>query len=189
MRRDPTSEKTYSMAVQLIEKSLNRKIRKIQLLNMTKREIETILGIRKIFLDAFKGFYFPKTDKIYIVDGNEEDLQTLVHETLHSNSIFHHENSPIWLYEGMTKALTEFVMLKTHNSIQSDLYLKEEKEFWARLIKTNQDIIVEAYFSENLMLALNLLKKIFNIEENIVDLNFNDVKNLSNNRFFIGNGQ
>ncbi|MHC1590745.1 MAG: hypothetical protein ACXQS8_01540 [Candidatus Helarchaeales archaeon] len=106
MRLDPTSRETYNKAISLIEKTLNRELKKVELYNLTKSEVKDILEIDDEFLDLYKGFYMHDKNIIFIVDGNEEDFQTFIHEALHSNSIFHSDNSPIWIFEGLTKAIT-----------------------------------------------------------------------------------
>jgi len=172
LREDPTSERTYSKAIQVIENTLNLKLRKIHLLNISNQELGKILKINLIFLEAFKGFYSLKTDTIYIVDGNEEDLQTLIHETLHSNSIFHHNNSPIWIFEGLTKAITEFILNKQQIPTHIDYYLQKEKNFWLDKIQTHQNLIFAAYFSDNLTNAIDILKIILKTKKNILEISF-----------------
>lgn len=162
MRRDPTSERSYSKAVQLIKTIFDVNIRKVQLFNITKSELRQILKIREKFLQFYRVFYLPDTDTIYIIEGNEEDLQTFIHETLHSNSIFHYHNSPVWVYEGLTKALTEFIIKKQQLELPIDYYLMREKEFWLDKMQIHQNTIIQAYFATNLEVALNLLKISFN---------------------------
>ena len=149
MRRYPTSEKTYLKAIYLIETTLNVKIRKVGLFNIRKTEVQNFFKVNTKFLEVFKGFYLYKNNKIFIIDGNEEDLQTFIHETLHSNSIFHGNNSPIWIHEGLTKAITEYIMTKNHIDIQIDYYSKKEREFWLEKILNYKEQIFNAFFSNN----------------------------------------
>jgi hypothetical protein len=175
LHKDPTSEQTYFKALQLLENTLNLKLRKIQLLNISNQELGKILQINKIFLETFKGFYFLKNDTIYIIDGNEEDLQTFIHEILHSNSIFHYNNSPIWIFEGLTKALTEFIMIKQQIPPPIDYYLIQEKNFWLNKIQTHHKLILEAYFSDNLAKAIDILKIILKTKKNLLEISFNEL--------------
>ncbi|MHA1264670.1 MAG: hypothetical protein ACTSRS_05465 [Candidatus Helarchaeota archaeon] len=165
---------TYSKAINLVEKILGLKIRKVRLLNMSKKELRQIRGLNQIneeFLDFFKGFYDPQTDSIYIVDGNETDLPTFVHEILHSNSQLHANNSPIWIFEGLTKALTQFI-LEQQVTLPIDYYLEKEKEFWLDKILKHRKAILQAYFSPTLEEAEYLLKKILKTTKNLSKLSY-----------------
>lgn len=175
MREDPTSERTYSKAIQLIENTLNLKLRKKHVLNISNEELGKLLQIKELFLEVFKGFFSPNTDTIYIVDGNEEDLQTFIHETLHSNSIFHYNNSPIWIFEGLTKAITEFIMTAQQIPTPIDYYLIHVKNFWLNQIQTNQQSILKAYFSDNLIHALNILQTVLQTKKNLLEISFTDL--------------
>jgi len=131
LRKDPTSEKTYLEAIKLIENSLNIKIEKVALFNISKQELENLIPLKqKSLLNFINGLYYSQNDTIYIIDGNEENLQTFIHEILHSNSIFHYFNSPRWIREGLTKTVTENILKKQGLPIERDYYLQKEKNFW-----------------------------------------------------------
>ncbi|MHA1379466.1 MAG: hypothetical protein ACTSRG_13920 [Candidatus Helarchaeota archaeon] len=176
MRKDPVSEKTYADAIKLIENSLNIKVRKVALFYISKQDLENLIPFKQktLLLNYIKGLFSLQNDTIYITDGNEEDLQTFLHETLHSNSIFHYLNSPRWIREGLTKAITEIILKKRGLPIERDYYLQKEKNFWLKKLKTNKKLIIEAYFSKNLIQGINILKKILKTEKNILEITFNE---------------
>lgn len=175
MRKDPISEKTYFEAIQFIENTFNLKIRKVPLFNISKKELELFFPItQKFLLNFIKGFYFLRSDTIYIVDGNEEDIQSFIPEILHSNSIFNLENSNIWIYEGLTKAITEKIMKKQGLPIKIDYFIEQEKNFWIKKLQFNQRIIIRAYFSDTLSEGIKLLKKALKTEKNIIEISFNE---------------
>ena len=175
MRKDPTSEATYKRAIQLIEDTLNLKIRRIKILDISKQELKQIIKSSIIPLEVLRGFYHPNTDTIYIVDGNEEDLQTFLHETLHSNSIFHFNNSRRWLYEGLTRALTEFILDKWQITPEINYYLMNVTNFWLDNIRHHQEIVIQAYFSPSLEMALKNLQTILKTNKNLLKISFNEL--------------
>ena len=175
MRQDPTSTATYDKAIILIKNTINVNMRKVELFNISKKEIQDLLKVDDKFLDVFKGFYLYKYDKIYIVDGNEEDFQTFIHEILHSNSIFHANNSPIWIFEGLTKAITKHIMINNDINIQLDYYLRNESEFWLDKMKTHKNQIFQAYFSNELIKSVRILMKILKTNKNLLQISFNEL--------------
>ena len=175
MRKDPTSDKTYNKAIKLIETSLNIEIRKVDLFNISKQEFRDLISLKQPYLLNFvRGFYFSPNDTIYILEGNEDDLQTFIHETLHSNSVFHYFNSPRWIREGLTKAITDIILKNKGLSTEIDYYLQKEKEYWIKKLKTHQKLILKAYFSKNFAEGVNILKKILKTEKNILEITFNE---------------
>ncbi len=175
MRQDPTSTATYDKAIKLIKNTINVNMRKVELFTISKKEIQNFLKVDDKFIDVFKGFYLYKDDKIYIVDGNEEDFQTFIHEILHSNSTFHANNSPIWIFEGLTKAITKHIMTKNDISIQLDYYLRKEREFWLDKMKMHENQIFQAYFSNDLSKSVRILMKILKTNKNLLRISFNEL--------------
>jgi len=175
MRQDPTSNATYKKAIKLIEDTINLNIRIVGVYNISKKEIQKLMKVADKFLDVFKGFYMYKDDKIYIVDGSEEDFQTFIHEILHSNSIFHNNNSPIWIYEGLTKAITKHIMTKNDISIQPDYYLRKEREFWIEKMKIHKNQIFQAYFTNDLRKSVRILMKILKTNKNLLQISFKEL--------------
>ncbi|MHA1302047.1 MAG: hypothetical protein ACTSO9_21740 [Candidatus Helarchaeota archaeon] len=175
MRIDPTCKITYQHAIKYIETVLKIKLREVPVYVINKNELIIFLPQkRKYLLNFVKGFYLPKKDSIFIVEGFEEDIQTFIHETLHSNSIFHLNNSPIWISEGITSVLTDLVLKKMNITSTTDFYLDREKKFWLNKLKTQQKQIIQAYFSNNLNDAIKILKNILKTQKNIIELSFNE---------------
>ncbi|MEM3594834.1 MAG: hypothetical protein QXS27_08880, partial [Candidatus Jordarchaeaceae archaeon] len=109
MRIDSIAEKNYQQVLSMIKKLLEVGVKKCPLFVVEKSELPEIkpeLKGKPHILKYVRGFYNRKGDTIYIVSGYEEDLQTILHETLHSNSCLHSNNSPYWIHEGLTEALT-----------------------------------------------------------------------------------
>ena len=175
MRQDPTSNATYIKAIKLIENAINVKMRKVGVFTISKSEIQNLVNVDNKFLDVFKGFYLHENDKIYIVDGNEEDFQTFIHEILHSNSVFHNNNSPLWIFEGLTKAITKHVMIKNDIKIQIDYYLRNEREFWLDQMKLHENLIFQANFSNDLSKSVRILMKILKTKKNLLQISFNEL--------------
>lgn len=161
LRKDPISEKTYRKSIKLIEESLNLNIRQVPVFLISKKELEKLMPKKRKYLLIFiRGFYSSIKDTIFIVDGNEEDLQTFIHETLHSNSIFHLNNSPIWISEGLTIAISEKIMKSRGLQPVVNLYLEKEKKFWLNKLRTHKKQIIQAYFSKNINQGIKILEEV-----------------------------
>nr|MDO8081263.1 hypothetical protein [Candidatus Freyarchaeota archaeon] len=152
MRIDSTAEKTYNTALSAIRETLGVEIRECRLFLVEKKalpELKPDLKEKPHILNYVRGFYDPKKDTIFIVSGYEEDLQTILHETLHSNSCLHSTNTPYWVYEGLTEALTEHILTMKGLSYSENLLISEEMNFWRRVFQAHKEMVIEAYFSRD----------------------------------------
>ncbi|MHC1590746.1 MAG: hypothetical protein ACXQS8_01545 [Candidatus Helarchaeales archaeon] len=67
------------------------------------------------------------------------------------------------------------MMKKNNLSMQVDLYLEKEKEFWLEKIKSNRTRILAAYFSNDLTSAIKILQDVLDITENLLNLSFSEM--------------
>lgn len=162
MRIDSTAEKNYQTALSAIKKTLEVEVKKFPLFVVEKSELPELkpeLKGKPYILNYVRGFYNHKEDSIFVVSGYEEDLQTILHETLHSNSCLHSNNSPYWIHEGLTEALTEYILKKENLSYDVNLPISEEVKFWRKMLQSRKIEIVRAYFNPNPEKCYSTLEK------------------------------
>ena len=76
---------------------------------------------------------------------------------------------------GTLENRTEFIMIEQQIPIHIDYYLIQVKNFWLNKIQTDQKSILEAYFSDNLINAIDILQKILKTKKNLLELSFTEL--------------
>jgi len=66
-------------------------------------------------------------------------------------------------------------MIEQQIPIHIDYYLIQVKNFWLNKIQTDQKSILEAYFSDNLINAIDILQKILKTKKNLLELSFTEL--------------
>lgn len=166
MRIDSTAEKTYNAALSAIRETLGIELGKCRLFLVEKKvlpELKPALKEKHHILNHVRGFYDPKKDTIFVISGYEEDLQTILHETLHSNSCLHSINTLYWIYEGLTETLTEYVLTMKGLSYSKNFLISKEMNFWKRVLQAHKEEVIEAYFSRDPGKCYEILEEVTGI--------------------------